>query len=157
MLDTNKYEQYGFQRSQEDIKGITIHETNNEKMSARQLFDFLNNENKSSQGTHYIIDDTEVIEVMPLDWAVYHTGKGIDYGCRHTIAIEIVSSLSDDKFNEAKNKAIELIITLMKRCHLTTDDIFFHNFWNSRAFCPKTLIRQYGTGKNFAIEELEEN
>ena len=76
MIDQNKFKQYGYPRELSDIQGITLHETNNYEKNARQLHDWLNEECKTSQGTHYICDANEVVQVMPDDYAVYHTGKG---------------------------------------------------------------------------------
>lgn len=155
MLDENKFIQYGFPRDVEDIKGITIHETGNEKMNAQELFDFLNNENKTSQCYHYICDDTKTIQLMPNDWGVYHTGKGMDYGNRYTIAISICSNLNNEKYKLAQDRAVQLIKELMQEYNLTSDDIFLHFDFNERTYCPKTILRQYGSAKRFAYEEIE--
>lgn len=156
MLDENKFIQYGFPREESDIKGITIHETNNYDMNAQQLFDWLNTECKTSQGCHYICDDEQIIQVMPDDWAVYHTGKGKDFGCKYTIAIEITSSLNNEKYLEAENRAISLIYNLQKKYHIPTDMIFFHQDFNQRVYCPKTILDNYGTSKNFVYQRIEE-
>lgn len=154
MLDTNKYIQYGFPRTTEDIKGITLHETNNYKMNAKELFDYLNKENKTSQGCHYLVDDKEVVEVMPIDWGVWHTGKAYDYGDKYTIAIEICSSISNEKYEQAETNAIQLIKQLMEENAITQDSIFFHKDFNEKTYCPKTMLDKYGSAKRFAIEKL---
>lgn len=156
MIKEQKWEQYGFPRQEKDVLGITIHETGNDNMSARQIFDFLENENKTSQGCHYLVDDNEVIEVMPIDYGVYHTGKGLDYGNRYTIAIEICSNINDDKYQQAQDKAVELIKELMLRYAIPKDSIFLHRDFNSTTYCPKTILRKYGSAKRFVIEELED-
>lgn len=155
MIDRNKWDQYGFSRLESDIKGITIHETGNYEMNAESLLNWLENENKTSQGCHYLVDDTQIIQVMPDDWAVYHTGKAKDWGNRYTIAIEICSSLSDDKYRQAEDKAISLIYTLQKKYHIPFDMIFFHHDWNDRKYCPKTILDNYGTSKNFVYQRIE--
>ena len=155
MLDENKWKQYGFERNEEDILGITLHETNNYNMNARELFNYLNDVNKTSQGCHYLVDDEEIIEVMPLNYGVYHTGKGFDYGNKYTIAIEIVSNINDNKYQMAQDKAVELIKTLMGEYAINYDGIFFHKDFNSIVLCPKTIIKKYGSAKRFCIEELE--
>ena len=154
MIDENKWNQYGFQRSEEDIKGITLHETGEVDKSAEQIFNWLNNENKTSSGCHYIVDDVQTIQVMPDDWAVYHTGKGKDFGCRYTIAIEICSSLSDEKIRQAEDRLISLVYSLQKKYHIPIDMIFFHRDFNDRNYCPKTLIDEYKTSLNFAYQNL---
>lgn len=155
MLDQNKWTQYGFPRQESDIQGITIHETGNTEMNADDLFKWLNEVNKSSQGCHYLIDDEKVVEVMPLDWSVYHTGKAKDWGNRYTIAIEICSSLSNEKYLKAEDKAISLIYELQKKYHIPFDMIFFHRDFNDKKYCPKTILDNYGTSKNFVYQRIE--
>lgn len=148
MIDERKYNQYGFERSSEDIKGITIHNTNNYQWNAREIFEWLN-EGKTSQGCHYLIDKDELIEVMPHDWGVYHTGKGMDYGTRYTIAIEICSNLNNEDYLVGEDRAIELIHTLMERYQLTKNDIFFHLDFNPQTYCPAQILDIYGNKTTF--------
>ena len=148
MIDSNKYLQYGFKRNN-DIKGIVIHNTGSD-LSARQVFNYMN-KTKSSSGCHYLIDDKEIIEVMPLDYCVYHTGKGIDWSCKNTIAIEIVSNVDDTKYLKGQDRAINLIKELMERYDLTTNDLYFHNDF-ANVYCPSDILRIYGNKKNFIKE-----
>ena len=157
MLDENKFAQYGFPRSESDILGITIHETGNVDMNAQEVEDYLNNECKTSAGYHYVVDKDEIIQLMPDDWAVYHTGKGKDFGCRYTIAVSVCSSLNDDDYNEAQAKMIELIKALQLEHDIENDMVFFHQDFNQKSFCPKTILTRYGTSKNFAYQELRED
>lgn len=154
MIREEKFNQYGFQRSLNDIRGITIHETDNYEMDAQQLFDYLNNESKSSEGWHYICDDTHTIQVMPNDWAMYHTGKGKDYGCKYTIAIQICSNINNEKYKAAQDRAVALIKELMNTYNISSDDIFLHNDFNNISYCPSTILRQYGSAKRFVLEEI---
>lgn len=156
MISENKFNQYGFPREATDILGITIHEIDTD-MTAQQIHDWLDTECKTTtDGCHYICDDTQVVQVIPDDWAVYHTDKAKDFGNRYTIAIKICSSLSDDKFNAAEDKAVELIRNLQKKYDIKGDMIFFHQDFNERAYCPKTIINKYGTAKTFVYQRLEE-
>lgn len=155
MIDESKYEQYGFPRSKSEIQGITIHETSNTEMSAKDMFDYLNNVSKTSQGCHYFVDNSEVIEVMPLNWGVYHTGKGMDMGNRYTIAIEICDSLIDEHFEKAVDNAVELIKLLQDKYHIGNDMVFFHNDFNEKTYCPNRLLDIYKSSKNFVKERLE--
>ena len=155
MVDKTKYEQYGFPREKADIQGITIHETNNYDMNAKQLHDWLNNECKTNQGTHYLVDSEEIIQVMPDDYAVYHTGKGKDWGCRYTIAIEICSNLDEELYKKAEDRAISLIYSLQKKYHIPNDMIFFHQDWDIKTHCPNHILYEYGTSKNFVYQRIE--
>lgn len=157
MIRESKWNQYGFPREEADIQGITIHETNNYEMDAQQLHDFLDEENKTSQGCHYIVDAKKTVQVMPDDWAVYHTGKAKDWGCRYTIAIEICSSLSDEVYKQAEDRAISLIYSLQKKYHIPFDMIFFHQDFNNRMHCPNRIINEFGTSKNFVYQRIMED
>ena len=156
MIDEKKFSQYGFPREESDIQGITIHETGNTEMNAEQLHEWLNSENKGSNGCHYICDDTQTLQVMPDTWAVYHTGKGKDFGCKYTLALELCSSLSDEKYLKAEDRAISLIYSLQKKYHIPMDMIFFHQDFNPKTYCPKTILNKYGTTKNFVYQRIEE-
>lgn len=154
MVREEKFNQYGFPRNPIDIKGITIHETGNYEMNAQQLFDYFNDVDKSTQGAHYVVDDTQVIQLMPNDWAIYHTGKGKDYGCKYTIAIEICSNINDEKYKEAQDNAVQLIKQLMQQYNITSDDIFLHNDFNPVVHCPNAILNKYGSAKRFVLEEI---
>lgn len=155
MIKENKFTQYGFPRETKDILGITIHETNNYEMNAQQLHDYLDNECKTSQGVHYICDAEQTVQVMPDEWAVYHTGKGNDFGCRYTIAIEICSYYSDAEYLKAEDRAISLIYDLQKKYHIPMNMIFFHKDFNELTHCPNRIIDAYGTSKNFVYQRIE--
>lgn len=156
MIKESKWNQFGFPRDITDIQGITIHETGNTQMNAQELYDWFDNESKSNQACHYICDDIQTIQVMPDSYAVYHTSKTEDWPCHYTIAIEIVSSLNDEKYNSAVNNAITLIKSLQLMYQISSGKIFFHNDFNSKTYCPKTLIDQYGSSRAFVYERIGE-
>lgn len=151
MIDSNKYLQYGFKRDS-DIKGIVIHNTGSD-LSARQVFNYLNSKCKTSQGCHYLIDDKEIIEVMPLDYCVYQTGKGIDWACKYTIAIEICSNVDDKKYLKGQDRAINLIKDLMEKYNFTINDLYFHKDF-ANVYCPSDILRIYGSKQNFIRKEF---
>lgn len=152
MINKNKFIQYGFKRENE-IKCIVIHNTGYYFDSARKFYDYMNNVDISSKGCHYLIDDKEIIEVIPLEYSVYHTGKGNDYACKFGIAIEIVSNIDKEKYLKGQKKAISLIKDLMKKYNLTKDDIYFHNDFANR-YCPHQILDIYGSRNNFLRKEF---
>lgn len=150
MLKQSKWSQYG--KEGLDVKGITIHNTNS-PLSAKELFSYLENECELPTGCHYLVDESEVIEVMPLNWCTYHTGKGEDVGFRKTIAIEICNSQDDEKtYMKAQDKAIKLIAELMRRYDLNIEDIYFHIDFNNQYYCPHRILQIYKTKENFIKE-----
>lgn len=157
MIKENKFNQYGFPRQEGDIQGITLHEIGNINWSAQDYFNFLDNECKTSDGCHYICDSKEIIQVMPDNWAIYHTGKGKDWGTVYTIAIKICSSLNDDVYRKAQDNAVTLIKNLMNKYNFSDEMIFFHNDWDSKIYCPKTILDTYHTSRNFVYQEIKED
>lgn len=154
MLPENKWVQYGFPRTEEDIKCIVIHNTGNIELSARQLYDYLENECRTSQGCSYIVDHEEVIQVMPDDWAVYNTGKGKDYGNCYGLAIEICDNLNDELYQLGQDNAVDLIKSLMARYNIPSSEVYFHIDFAPRTYCPHILLDRYGTSTNFVYQNL---
>lgn len=149
MLSENKWQQYGFLRDLSDINCIVLHNTNDYKNSAQELFNYLENDCKTSQGTHFLIDHEKIIQVMPFNYGVYSTGKGNDYSSKHAIAIEICSNLNNDLYLQGQQKAITKIKALMKKFNIKTSSIYFHNDFDNRTYCPATILDLYGNKKNF--------
>lgn len=130
-------EQFGFRGIK--IRGICVHNTGN-TLSAKENYELMEN-SKTNQGCHFFIDEKEVIQAMPLNYCVYHTGMGIDWACKHALAIEIARSQSSQLlYEQAEQKAVEYIKYLMDRYSLTTDQIYFHIDFNNRTYCPHRIL-----------------
>ena len=153
MLSESKLKQYGLPNSK--IKGIVIHNTNNQFMSARQLKNWLENECKSSTGCHYLVDHKETIQVLPDDWSCFNVGNGLQFGNLDCIAIEICSNQNTKLYLEGELRAIKLIKKIMKKYHLNKDDIFFHRDFQPNINCPAQIIKRYGNKRNF-LQRMEE-
>lgn len=135
-----------------EVKGIVIHNTNSTK-SARELASIME-KSTDSRATHYFVDDKCVMQMLPLNWSAFNTGKGFDLGNTQCISIEICSLLSTDAYLKAQDRAVQLIKKLMKEFNLTTEDIYFHRDFDSTVNCPAQILRIYGTKANFIKEEL---
>ena len=152
MLDKKLWNQYGRPRT-ESVRGITIHNTGN-SLSAKEL-EHIMSTTPNHYATHYFVDDVECIKVMPLDWGVWHTGKGFDMGNMRTIAIEICKSDSNEEtYFKAQKRAIRLIKRLMKEYEITKDNIYFHNDFNN-TYCPHRILDIYKTKANFVGKEFK--
>lgn len=124
------------------VKGITIHNTNNE-YSAKKNYELLL-KNQKTNLCHYLIDDEEIINTLSEDVEAMHTGKGYDNGNKYTIAIEICKSRCDEEaYLKAEKKAIKFIKKLMKKYNLTKEDIYFHNDFNKQMYCPHRILDIY--------------
>ena len=44
----------------------------------------------------------------------------------------------------------------MNKYNIGIEGIFFHIDFNEREYCPKKLIKEYGSARNFALTELME-
>jgi len=134
-----------------EIKGITIHNTNN-RLSARENYNMLV-ENKQLNLCHYIIDKDEVIQTWPESMSASHTGKGYDMGNQNTLAIEIANSQEDRNiYFRAQNRAIIFIKDLMRKYDLKNEDIYFHKDFDSQSYCPHRILDLYGDKQNFIKE-----
>ena len=147
MIPESKWKQYGLPNA--DIKGIVIHNTNNQTWTARRLEKWLTEENKTSAACHFLVDADDCLQVMPLSWSVWNTGMGMDFGNLHCISIEICSHPSERKYLEAEKRAIQLIKELMQQFNLTEKDIYFHRDFNPNINCPAQILRRYGSKQNF--------
>lgn len=146
MISESKWMQYGLPNA--EIKGIVIHNTNNQKASAVDLEKWME-QGVTSQGCHFLVDHKEVRQVMPLDWSVWNTGMGYDFGNLHCIAVEICSNPSNSLYLQGQFKAIDLIENLMHDFNLTTKDLYFHRDFNPNVNCPSQILKLYGNKNNF--------
>ena len=128
-------------------KGIVIHNTNT-SLSAEQTAEEMK-KTDSSRGFHFVVDASQTIQMMPLDWSCFNTGMGMDFGNTSCISIEICSHPSEKKYLQGQDRAIELIRELMAKYHLTEKDIYFHRDFNPSVNCPAQILRIYGTKQNF--------
>ena len=147
MIPETKWKQFGLPNAQ--IKGIVVHNTNNQNYSAERLEKWLTEECKTSQGCHFLVDHKEVRQVMPLDWSVFNTGMGMDFGNLHCISVEICSNPSNSKYLQGQFKAVDLINELMERYSFTKSDIYFHRDFNPNINCPSQILKLYGNKNNF--------
>lgn len=156
MLPESKWRQFGLPDA--TIEGIVIHNTNIVK-SASECEKMMLDDERSSRGAHYFVDDQEVVQAMPADWSVWNTGMGMDFGNLHCISIEICTSLSDRKYLQGQGRAIELIEELMEQFRLSKKDIYFHRDFKPDINCPAQILRIYGDKQNFLalIKESEVN
>lgn len=136
-----------------EVKGITIHNTGTDD-SAYELYRKIQ-KSSMSNGAHFLVDKDQVIQLLPLNHSVWHTGKGYDFGNLYTIAIEICQSQSDDYF-KAQQRAMRLIKQLLRGFRLTNQDIYFHNDFNERTYCPHRILDFYGSKEKFIKEVLED-
>lgn len=129
-------------------KGITIHNTGND-FSAQENHDILEH-SVLSKACHFFIDENEIVQFMPIDWCVYHTGMAMDWACKNTIAIEICRSTCElDLYLQAEERAVDLMHTLMNEYNIPVKKIYFHKDWKKTTYCPHRILDVYGDKKSF--------
>lgn len=152
MLPEEKWRQFG--RPNMTPKGIVIHNTHINR-SVKECEALMMNA-KDSRGTHYFVDDTEIIQMMPTDWSCFNTGQGNDFGNTECISIEICSNLNTQKYMKGEQRAVQLIKSLMEEFGLTTDDLYFHRDFDRTVNCPADILRIYKTKKEFTRRYFDE-
>lgn len=153
-INYSKARQYGDPSLSFKVKGITVHNTNS-IYSAAMLYSEMQ-ESKSTAGCHYLVDEDEVIQVLPLTQNAWHTGKGYDFGNLYTIAIEICRSQMDwSIYKKAQDRAIGLMLEIMRLYDLDLSNIYFHSDFNPRTTCPHRIKEVYGTKAEWIRKELE--
>lgn len=146
MISESKYAKFG----QKGLipKGITVHNTNNQLSAMDNLMAM--EYGRFDGGCHFFVDENGVLEAMPLNWCTWHTGKGYDMGNMNTIAIEICrSQCSEELYSKAEARAVALIKLLMEAYNLTEKDIYFHNDFNPRTYCPHRILQTYKSKSNW--------
>ena len=147
MIPETKWKQYGLPNM--EVKGIVIHNTNSIK-SAAQLEKYMEN-GVTSQGCHFFVDHNEVRQVMPLDWSVWNTGMGYDFGNLHCIAVEICTNPNKSLYLQGQSKAIDLIERLLGEFNLTKSNVYFHRDFNPYVNCPSQI-----PNKNYFLSQIKE-
>lgn len=147
MLPESKWLQFGLPNA--EIKGIVIHNTNNQLWTAERLEKWLTEECTTSQGCHFLVDHKEVRQILPLTWSSWNTGMGYDFGNLHCISIEVVSNPNNSLYLKGQSRAIDLIKSLMKQFDLGLEDIYFHRDFQPNENCPAQILKMYGTKQNF--------
>lgn len=134
-----------------EVKGITIHNTG--LPSSAQIIYMSCQRGDTDKGCHLLVDENEAIQVLPYDWIAFHTGKGFDWGNKYTIAIEICrSTLDEELYLKAQDRAVSIIKNLMAEFNLTTTDLFFHRDFSQNTYCPHRIFEIYGNKENFIKE-----
>jgi N-acetylmuramoyl-L-alanine amidase len=111
---------------------ITIHSTGNPKSTAQnERAWLLNKDNTRDASFHYVVDDKEIIEVIPPNEIAWHSGSSS--GNKTSLSVEICESGDREK---TLQNAMELVVYLMNTHNITK--VVRHFDW-SKKVCPKIL------------------
>ena len=117
---------------------IVVHNTANDASARNEIQYMITNNNKVS--FHFAVDDSEVVQGIPLDRNAWHSGDGNGKGNREGIAIEICYSKSGgDKFIKAEQNAASFIAELLKERGWSIDKVTKHQDYSNK-YCPHRTL-----------------
>lgn len=124
---------------------LCVHNTANDAPAVNEARYVHNNPDATSY--HYAVDDTQAVQILPLDRNGWHAGDGsYGPGNRKSVGIEICYSLSGGKrFERAQENAAELCVRLMHEFGwgLDLNRITKHEDYANK-HCPHRTLDDYG-------------
>ena len=122
--------------------GIVIHNTANDAKARNEASYMIGN--KYSTSFHVVIDDVEVIEIIPFNRNAFHAGDGRSgSGNRTTIGIETCYSKSGgDRFDAGEENTAAYVAMLLRQYGWGLDKVKRHYDYSSK-YCPHRTM-DYG-------------
>ena len=122
-----------------DPQWITIHETANTAKGAgarnHMLFQTRNGGQNNYVSYHFVIDDKDCYQLLPLSEIAWHAGDGTNgLGNRRSISIEVCVNPDSDR-KQTWNRVIDLVATLMEQYKIDINHLVQHNHWSGKD-CP---------------------
>lgn len=118
---------------------ITVHETANTKVGADAEMHrrFVHNP-ATVVSFHYVVDDSESIQLLPDDEVGWHAGDGFSgEGNNESVAIETCVNIDGD-FDKTIDNLVRLVKHLMAEFNIPVADVVQHNHWSGKN-CPTKL------------------
>ena len=116
---------------------IALHETaNRSKGAGAYAHHRLQwNGNSREASWHYQVDDSVAVQSFSEDLRLWHAGS---VAIPYTIAIEMCVN-SDSDYNKMIDNAIDLVVDIMKRNGITSNNVVTHYFYTGKN-CPTILL-----------------
>lgn len=138
---------------------ITIHNTANKAPAINERTYLNNRRDNIPLSFHFAVDESEAIQIMPLDVHGWHAGDGRGDGNMKSIGIEICrSTLYDgDLYPRSEANAVKLTAYLLYICDLDVDALRMHQQWSGKK-CPHRIIEdgRWDEFKGKVAESLRE-
>ena len=164
-LTVNPYSRPGTIRKR--TEKIAVHYVGNPGASALNNRNYFNNLAKTKSryvSSNYIVGlDGEIIECVPPEEIAYCTNQANEY----SISIECCHPDSTGKFTDATETALaELCVYLLKRYHLTADDIIRHYdvtgkqcplYWSPTKYQPAEVANGRFTAFKNRVRDMMDN
>ena len=114
---------------------ICVHNTANDAKARNEASYMIGN--KYSTSFHVVVDDVEVVEIIPFNRNAFHAGDGRNgKGNRTSIGIEICYSKSGgDRFDAAEENAAAYIAMLLRERNWGIERVKRHYDYSSK-YCP---------------------
>lgn len=122
---------------------ITIHNTGN-TASAREEATY-HNSNNNQVSFHVVIDEKEVVQVIPFNRTAWHSGDGLGNGNMKSIGVEIARSMDNgysgaksQRYIDAEDNAVEYIAHVMHEKKWGMSRLVRHYDWSGKD-CPHKM------------------
>lgn len=123
-------------------KYIVIHDTDNRAKGANAQAnrDFFANHKDAKVSAHYVVDDSNIVQVLEDNWLGWHSGevRNNKMNNKNSIAIEMCVN-EDNDFGNTFENTVELTKHLMEKYHISKDNVIRHHDVTGKT-CPKMMI-----------------
>jgi len=128
------------------VEYITIHNTWNYAPAIDER-NYLNlRRDKKYVSFHFAVDETEAIQILPLDVCGWHAGDGNGKGNRASIGVEICRSrcVGNDEqlYRRSEENGVKLAAYLLDKYHLPLSALRKHQNWSGK-YCPHRILQEH--------------
>lgn len=137
----------------QSVIGVTIHNTDwittaTGTTPAEQYTRATLNGNMGDVIVHYYVDDTCAWQNLPHDVHGWHAADGSGDGNWCTIAIEcIMDGSGSERSVKSEDNAARLAAAILKEFGLGIDQLYTHQHWYSRKYCPAYILPHWNDFK----------
>lgn len=122
-------------------RSVTIHETGNTRPGANaaaHAIYFRSAAQEVPSSVHFVVDDREIIQLLPLTERAWHAGDGpTGPGNLTSVSLEMCVN-SDGNLQRTRENAARLTAALLHVLNLLPDDVVPHRHWANTA-CPALM------------------
>jgi hypothetical protein len=123
---------------------VTVHETANESPGANAEMHrrFVHAGGGLGQVSfHYVVDDTEIIQLLPLIENGWHAGDGANgTGNRSSVGIELCVHAGSN-WEKTQDHGARLVATLCRAFGIPPERVVPHQHWSGKV-CPRRILAQ---------------
>lgn len=141
---------------------ITVHNTDKISVSGTTMSEQYTratyNGNMGDVRVHFYVDHIEAWQDLPLDLCGWHAADGDGDGNRTTIAIEcIMDDSGSSESKKAEDNCAKLVAYLMDKYGMSDSDIFTHQHWYPKKYCPAYILPHWDSFKKKCISYRAKN